>query len=86
MIVIGAVAFWRARSLLASGPFSARRYFVNALVVGLLVPAGLLLWNTMDLVLRYAPGRCGSGWLGASEEDCTLVFYVASRTLAAVLF
>ena len=40
----------------------------------------------MDLVLRYAPGRCGSGWLGASEADGTLVFYVASRTLAAFLF
>ncbi len=40
-------------------------------------------WN---LVLRYAPDRCGSWWLGASEEDCTLIFYVASRTLAAFLF
>lgn len=86
LAVVAAVAFWRARSLLASGPYRARRYFANALGVGLLLPAALLIWNTIDLATRYAPDRCGSWWLGASEAECTLGFYLASRLLAALVF
>ena len=86
LAVIVAMAFWRARRLLASGPCHARRYVANALGIGLLLPAALLIWNTIDLVTRYAPNRCGSWWLGASEEACTLGFYLATRTLAALVF
>ena len=86
LITVGVAASWRARRLLASGSVSRWRYFVNALVVGLLLPVVLLIWNTIDLVTRYAPDKCGSWWLGASEEECTLSYYVASRTLAAVVF
>ena len=86
LAAIAAMAFWRARRLLASGPCPARRYFANALGIGLLPPAALLIWNTIDLVTRYAPDRCGSWWLGASEAECTLGFYLATRTLAAVVF
>ena len=86
LAAVAAVAYWRARRLLAGAPCRTRRYLVNALGVGLLLPAALLVWNTLELVTRYAPNRCGSWWLGASEATCTLGFYVASRTLAALIF
>ena len=86
LIMVGVVASWRARRLLASGSVSTWRYGVNALVVGLLLPVVLFLWNTIDLVTTYAPDKCGSWWLGAPEEECTLFYYVASRTLAAFVF
>ena len=43
LIMVGVVASWRARRLLASGSVSTWRYGVNALVVGLLLPVVLLI-------------------------------------------
>jgi hypothetical protein len=86
LAAVAAVAYWRAKRLLAGAPCRTRRYLANALGVGLLLPAALFAWNTLQLVTRYAPDRCGSWWLGASETTCTLGFYVASRTLAALIF
>lgn len=86
LAVVAAVAFWRARRLCADGPCRRRRYVANALGVGLLPPAALLAWHAFELATQYAPDRCGSWWLGASEAECTLSFYLASRLLAALVF
>ena len=69
LAAVAAVAYWRARRLLAGAPCRTRRYLVNALGVGLLLPAALLVWNTLELVTRYAPDRCGSWWLGPLRGD-----------------
>jgi hypothetical protein len=86
LIVVSAVASWRAKRLLSSGSISTCQYFINALVVGTLLPVVLLTWNTIDLVTKYAPDKCGSWWLGASEDECSLMYYVMSRTLATFIF
>ena len=86
LATVAAVAFWRARQLCADGRCRRRRYVANALGIGLLPPAALLAWHAFELATRYAPDRCGSWWLGASEAECTLSFYLASRLLAALVF
>jgi hypothetical protein len=86
LAAVAAVALWRARCLCADGPCRAREYWTHALVVGLLPPAALLAWQAFELATRYAPDRCGSWWLGASEAECTLGFYLTSRLLAALVF
>jgi hypothetical protein len=86
LAAVAAMACWRARRLCADGSCHPRRYVANALGVGLLPPAALLAWHAFELATRYAPDRCGSGWLGASEAECTLGFYLASRLLAALVF
>lgn len=40
----------------------------------------------MGLIQQYQPDRCGSWWLGATPGECTLGFYLISRTLAALIF
>lgn len=86
LAAVAAVALWRARRLCVGSPCHAREYWVHALAVGLLPPAALLVWHASELATRYAPDRCGSWWLGASEAECTLGFYLTSRLLAALVF
>lgn len=84
------MAFWIgwvwAKKLVLKGAIRANAYYGRAVGLGILVPIPVLLLHMVNLLQNYQPDRCGSWWLGATPETCTLGFYIVSRTLAAFIF
>ncbi|HEY9658307.1 MAG TPA: hypothetical protein V6C65_07640 [Allocoleopsis sp.] len=86
LIAVKVVAIWWADSLISRGLGSTWQYWLNALAIGLLLPGLFFVWNTIDIISGYTPDKCGSWWFGASERECTLSYYLFSRTLALFVF
>lgn len=61
-------------------------FYGRAVGLGLLTPVLGLIQYILSLLQHYQPDQCGSWWLGATPEQCTLFFYLISRTLAALIF
>ena len=84
--LIATLSYWRAFQLRKSGRLKGATLIINAVTIASLLPIVLLVWNTIDLLGSYSPTGCGSWWLGASEENCTMIFFVLTRTGAALIF